>query len=146
MIISHFEHLGMTTNFWLCMRQEHDSDKQFARCEHANTNAHVKCLLRLQMCTKQWLCLTLVFCNIQARTALFVSKNIWVEMLISLFLKFSWHILNMNVLYVLLDVYSFGAFTCFRLIAVTFTWGLYLDLSMQSTGVSFLSTLHCRRS
>ena len=32
------------------------------------------------------------------------------------------------------------------LIAVTFTWGLYLDLSMQSTGVSFLSTLHCRRS
>ena len=69
MIISNFEHLGMTTNFWLCMRHEHDSDKQFSRCEHTNTNAHVKCLLRLQLCTKQWLCLTLVFCNIQARTA-----------------------------------------------------------------------------
>lgn len=76
---------------------------------------------------------------------LFVSKNIWVEMLIS-FLKFSLHILNMNVLYVLLNVYSFGAFMCFRLIGVTFTWGRYLDLSMRSTGVSFLFSLHCRRS
>ena len=76
---------------------------------------------------------------------LFVSKNIWVEMLIS-FLKFSLHILNMDVLYVLLNVYSFGAFMCFRLIGVTFTWGRYLDLSMRSAGVSFLSSLHCRRS
>ena len=136
------EHLGMTTNF-RCMRRKHNSDKQFSRCENMNTNARVKCSLTLTNdFAERW---SSALFKVEQLQTLFESKNIWVEMLIS-FLKFSLHILNMNVFYVLLDVYSFGVFICFHLIGFTFTWGLYLDLSMGSTGVSFLSSLHRRRS